>query len=857
MKKIYTLFLMSFLPILAWAAGWPTNYGGVMLQGFYWNSFDDTGWNLFMNDIDELSDAFDLIWIPNSGKVDPTGQAEGMGYTPVYWFDHNTCFGSENELRQMIKMFRERGTGFLMDAVLNHKNGETDWVTFANERVKGKNTGKIYKVEWDNVKYTQICRTDECVAAGYPVNGADDTGEDFDGCRDLDHTNVTTQLNVKTYLDFLLHELGYAGYRIDETKGFAPYYVGMYNFTNKPMFSVGEYWDGNADVLRWWFEETKWYDQIQCGTYDFCLKYRINEAFNNGWWGALSDKGLAADANYSRWAITFLDNHDTGRDGYQKVSNNVAAANAFILALPGTPCIFLPHWKAYKNEIKNCILGRRAAGVHNMSPITIQQESNGGYIMEVEGTNGKVYLQLGGAIKNGTPLGYQLVQSGTNYRYFVTQGLDWQHAPKRGILPGNPVATPYPGNDKVTVFVKAQDPNSSRLYAWDTDERFIDRPWPGTVLNELPFTYVGGAKWYYKTFDQPMVNVILNNSYSGSNSQTQDIRGITSNIFLDYPWTDGNCSIYENVTAKYAPYANYEIPAVAEPQNGKFYCYLETNEIATPFIYAWDCMDRHYSGLWSGTKMQQVGVAPNGNKIFCWTDGNYNVDSIPQFIIFNDGKMGGKQTPDIDFVNGGYYTLDGLVATVPGHEDPVEPEHVYVLGEVNNNGGWFANKGVKMKSTDDNIFTATVVTKGQNAGYSYFSFSKKLASDPTDWITISRYRFGARTPDTDMEVTSELLGTVLQLDCDGSTKPFKIGEGVWKLTLNLDERTLIVEQSDGLPGDVNNDGKVNVSDVTALVNMILGVSAMDQERADVNGDGKVNVSDVTALINIILGVSKQ
>ena len=58
-----------------------------------------------------------------------------------------------------------------------------------------------------------------------------------------------------------------------------------------------------------------------------------------------------------------------------------------------------------------------------------------------------------------------------------------------------------------------------------------------------------------------------------------------------------------------------------------------------------------------------------------------------------------------------------------------------------------------------------------------------------------------------------------------------------------------------IKGDVNGDGKVNVSDVTALVNMILGVSAMDSSRADVNGDGKVNVSDVTALINIILGVS--
>jgi hypothetical protein len=36
--------------------------------------------------------------------------------------------------------------------------------------------------------------------------------------------------------------------------------------------------------------------------------------------------------------------------------------------------------------------------------------------------------------------------------------------------------------------------------------------------------------------------------------------------------------------------------------------------------------------------------------------------------------------------------------------------------------------------------------------------------------------------------------------------------------------------------------------------MILGVVAKDEQVADINGDGKVNVSDVTALINIILGV---
>ncbi len=57
-----------------------------------------------------------------------------------------------------------------------------------------------------------------------------------------------------------------------------------------------------------------------------------------------------------------------------------------------------------------------------------------------------------------------------------------------------------------------------------------------------------------------------------------------------------------------------------------------------------------------------------------------------------------------------------------------------------------------------------------------------------------------------------------------------------------------------LRGDVNGDGKVNVTDVTTLVNMILGVMPMNEARADMNSDGKVNVSDVTALINIILGI---
>lgn len=53
-------------------------------------------------------------------------------------------------------------------------------------------------------------------------------------------------------------------------------------------------------------------------------------------------------------------------------------------------------------------------------------------------------------------------------------------------------------------------------------------------------------------------------------------------------------------------------------------------------------------------------------------------------------------------------------------------------------------------------------------------------------------------------------------------------------------------------GDVNGDGKVDVSDVTALINMILGTTPADLKVADINADGILDVTDVTALINAIL-----
>ena len=53
-------------------------------------------------------------------------------------------------------------------------------------------------------------------------------------------------------------------------------------------------------------------------------------------------------------------------------------------------------------------------------------------------------------------------------------------------------------------------------------------------------------------------------------------------------------------------------------------------------------------------------------------------------------------------------------------------------------------------------------------------------------------------------------------------------------------------------GDVDGDMIVNISDVTALIDILLGAGDNTGSRSDIDNDGVVNISDVTALIDILL-----
>ena len=195
---------------------------------------------------------------------------------------------------------------------------------------------------------------------------------------------------------------------------------------------------------------------------------------------------------------------------------------------------------------------------------------------------------------------------------------------------------------------------------------------------------------------------------------------------------------------------------------------------------------------------------------------------------------------------------NGYTFNVTGWADvPVEPVDVFILGEVNGNA-WAPNVGVKMDNEDNKLYTAVVTTAGESEGGSYFSFSTKLAETADDWDGIAPYRFGAElNGEGDFWITEELMGTTLNLGENGTTRAYRLEAGMWKLSINMDERTLVVTDA-SIDCDVNGDGLVDVTDMNIVIDAIIGLN--NNPRADVDGNGIVDIADMNLVIDAITGI---
>lgn len=651
MKKIYFTLIALLASINMLAQGWPANYSGVMLQGFSWDSYDYSQWTVLEKQADDMKGFIDLVWLPQSGKCIETTQV--MGYKPYYYFNQNSSFGTEAELRSLIAKFKANGIGAIADVVVNHRN-TNGWYTFPAETYKG--------VTYQMLP-TDICKNDDGGSTatqakkdGVSLSNNSDEGTDFGGCRDIDHKSENVQKIIKAYLKFLKEDIGYTGFRYDMVKGFWGTHVADYNDATGVEFSVGEYWDGNQSIINWINKTNK-----KSAAFDFQFRYNVRDAVgvkdnqivsSPNWSKLKSDTNLMHDPTYRQYAITFVENHDmqyrSKNEPLDPLKRDTLAANAYMLAMPGTPCVFQPHWRAYKQEIKSMIEARKLAGITNMSNYTNKMALTACFANETTGNKAKLIVVVGNNTKAYTPgTDYAQILEGYHYRYYLSKSAEtaWCNIP----------SGEYEAGFKAKLTAVSQNSNAKLVYTTD-----------GTAPTAKSKQVATGNTINIDETCTLKVGLLSNGTVTGIRTYNYTVKAFE-------PYT---ITVYANADQV-------------------------TNWGSVMYFYAWNTSGE-LTEKWPGTAVTATKTL-NGKKWYYMDFKIKSKDAIVN-IIFNQGK-GKKQTVDLNAGNStkyyeittaqsnGKYTCKDVTAT---WAPPTGITGTPTISNTTTDNAWYTLSGMKL-----------------------------------------------------------------------------------------------------------------------------------------------------------------
>ncbi len=416
----------------------PSQCTDVLLQGFYYDSYKDndaergtdkygnTRWKTLLEQSGEIGAYFDLIWLP------PSALASGTGYHPRQYSNQNSDWGTRADLEKLIAAFHNSGTKVVADMVVNHLEAMSSWCDFA---VQDFGEYGVFQPDGSWVCSTDEMNNPDCEeAAGEcygQATGAPDDGPDYDGkndanygaARDMAHNQENVREMYRAYAKWMIDVMHYDGFRYDYCKGFHASHIGDYNRAGGAYISFMELW-ASVGAIQQAINDA----QGNTMSLDFPGKYNaFNDGIAAGNYMGCQGSGMLG-AGMAKHAVTFIDNHDTflrdqnefggsGNSMKPYMQDKLLQANAFLLGMPGVPCVFYPHWVAHKEAIKAMINARHLAGVHSESEVKDEAEQ-GGYKATVQGKNGKLILCLGN--KAGETIsGYAKVAYGNGYAMWV------------------------------------------------------------------------------------------------------------------------------------------------------------------------------------------------------------------------------------------------------------------------------------------------------------------------------------------------------------------------------------------------------------------------------------------------------
>lgn len=310
---------------------------GIILQGFNWKSHENK--NLYKHlekTVPKMKNMkVEKVWLPPSSK-----SRDPEGYYPLDYYNHESEYGTSDELQSLIDTFREN---------------EIDVI------------GEL------------VCWTNFCGHIREPFGFKEEL------------VAIDSHTLYDYYEDYLLHmkDIGFTDIRVDFLKSPECYNLGLYVASLDSLHDlnfVGEYWtdmsyegeylmnnqnEHRQEIVNF-IDKSNW----RFSMFDFTLKGVLQCALNNREYWRLSDeRQLPPGANgwVGENAITFLDNHDTLGQHLWEFSRNrdvIMAGYAYIMTHCGTPCVYYDHFFDYHHELEK--LASIRSQMKNDSVVIIQ-----------------------------------------------------------------------------------------------------------------------------------------------------------------------------------------------------------------------------------------------------------------------------------------------------------------------------------------------------------------------------------------------------------------------------------------------------------------------------------------------------
>ena len=152
---------------------------------------------------------------------------------------------------------------------------------------------------------------------------------------------------------------------------------------------------------------------------------------------------------------------------------------------------------------------------------------------------------------------------------------------------------------------------------------------------------------------------------------------------------------------------------------------------------------------------------------------------------------------------------------------------------------WYANAAAGGANPGNDIWRVDVSNDGGNIWYSL----EETNQNENSW-TRHQFILNDETISLSNQIKFRFIAEDIYYDGDS-------GSGGSIIEAGVDDFKILVF-NDGVLGDVNYDGELNVQDVVIIINMILGSIESDL-IADMNNDGGINIQDVILLLNLIIG----